>query len=155
MDCWEMDPAYILPRSLVATHLYFGMERAAVRLSNLDVSYILVTTSGSKSVVLAKDVRYMERVSRQTVLYLSGARQLSTYKTPAELTASANTNRFLQCHRSFFVNLQYVSTCKSTVLFLNDGTQLPVGRQYVQQTKQGFDDYIAACLSLAYISKAQ
>lgn len=75
-----------------------------------------------------RDILYLERVLHKTRLQLRHEDCLTT-ATPAELL-SRSVGRFLRCHQSYWVNLDYIQSLRSDSLVLTDGTCIPVTRSY-------------------------
>ncbi len=75
-----------------------------------------------------REILYLERVLHKTRLQLQHEDCLTT-ATPAELLGRGG-DRFLRCHQSYWVNLDYIQFLRSDSLVLTDGTSLPVSRTY-------------------------
>lgn len=45
---------------------------------------------------------------------------------------------FVQCHRSYLVNLQHISAIARAEIILDDGTRLPVSRRAHKEVNEAF-----------------
>ena len=84
--------------------------------------------SGAAS-FLASDVMYAESLNRVRTVHLAGGESFRVNMTLA---------RFMYCHRSVVVNLDYVRLLSEEMLTLVDGAQLPVGRRRMQEVRAAF-----------------
>jgi two-component system response regulator LytT len=50
---------------------------------------------------------------------------------------------FIRIHRSYIVNMSYISQFQQNTLFLKTGENIPIGATYMKQMKQVFIDYIS------------
>ena len=85
------------------------------------------------------------RVDRRSILYLESDKrqlQLTTreseyrfYGTLAEAHKELG-ERFLRCHRSFLVNLEWIEAYTSDSVRLKGGTMIPVSRSYSKEVKR-------------------
>ncbi len=80
-------------------------------------------------------VRYIEAAAHYCV-FEQGSRPVRARFAVGELEGTLPNPPFVRCHRSYFVHLNEVDHMSYTALTLKDGSQLPVGRTYVQSLRE-------------------
>ena len=61
------------------------------------------------------------------------------YFTMKELVQKIKSDNFVQIHRSFLVNINYIKSIESKNLILYDDTTLPVGEKYIKNVRSQYD----------------
>lgn len=91
---------------------------------------------------------YAENVSRCVNLVLAGGNRLvgvtnrSSFET--SVASLLEAPGFVQCHKSFVVNLLYVNDFMGDSLFLDNGQRIPVSRSQVTPVRRVWLAYAAA-----------
>lgn len=91
-------------------------------------------------------------VSLEKLLYVEALNRKIYYHLPEGVTESCDTlqhvlkrlpvSQFVRCHKSYIVNLKKISRLSRTVVFLQDGMQVPAGRAYYDETMRA----LLACM---------
>ena len=55
-----------------------------------------------------------------------------------EILKDLNRTMFVQCHQSFFVNMERVSAMYTDYFMMNNGCQVPISRSRRRETKETF-----------------
>lgn len=79
--------------------------------------------------VKTSEIMYCEAKGNFTRVFLSNKTEVDTYITLSQLMEQLPAQGFLRTHRSFVVNLAYVTAFEKTALHLND-ILVPVGNSY-------------------------
>ena len=82
----------------------------------------------------------MEKMLRKTELVTVCGR-ISTYQIPGELIEAAQAEDFVQCHRSFHVNLANIYSISSSEIKLQNGVTLPIGNTYARNVTERYDQF--------------
>ena len=99
--------------------------------SNPQDKTIVLNYEGGKSIVIVDEIEYLQGLDNLTMLFLTNNRKLVVSKTLKHFEESLPSD-FFRIHKSFLVNLKYVSKIVSReTLFLEliDRTQLPISRR--------------------------
>lgn len=91
-------------------------------------------TEGGLRFARCRDILYLERVLHKTIIRLQHE-ECATTASPAELLGRGS-NRFLRCHQSFWVNLDYIRSMRSESFVLTDDTVLPISRTYRKSVRE-------------------
>ncbi len=92
---------------------------------------LTLTYEGGKSILDFDEILYLKGFDNITTIYLTKKRKLTVAKTLKHFE-SILKNDFFRIHKSFIVNLKFVSKTVSKETYfleLNEGTQLPVSRR--------------------------
>lgn len=96
-----------------------------------------ITIKADKKHVLLKlaDLQYLESLGN----YVKVWRNLEFILTPRTLSSFEEqllSDNFIRIHKSYILNKQYIHYLQGNVIYLKNGTQLPVGKSYKPIIKQ-------------------
>lgn len=91
--------------------------------------------------ILQKDIFYMERQLRKTIIVTP----TQTYLTSEKLTDLIERleDSFAMCHRSYIINLKMVQEISKDSALLVDGTSIPISRSYYSELKDKINNMIS------------
>lgn len=95
--------------------------------------------------IALSDIRYLESEKRQVHIHCAG-QTVSVYGKLDDLQAQLD-ERFVRCHQSFAVNLDWVTKMEGSHLVLrrlpgeNENRRVSVSRTHVQETRKGYFEY--------------
>lgn len=93
-------------------------------------------TGGQYRKVHCRDIMYFEMEARKVRIFTEDDED-SFYGTMGEILESVGDN-FVQCHKSYVINLETVEEFFSDHVILKDGRQVPVSRTYRKTVKEKF-----------------
>ncbi len=102
---------------------------------------LLPTRRGQRSIPYSQIV-FGEAVDRVTRLTLSAGVEEVTVKF-SQLAGQLPERQFVLCHRSYFVNLDYVSYLRSRELELSTGAVLPVSKYRLEELQRKMASYFS------------
>lgn len=89
-----------------------------------------------------KTILYVEVLGHYCIIRTTDHEQGYKFKQPLDaIRKKLNRSVFVQCHRSFVVNLMYVRHITSGSIIMADGTTIPVGKLYQEQVMSQFRHY--------------
>jgi len=97
---------------------------------------IIVNASGVKTKIVLSDVAYAEVFERKITLHMSDGDMVEYYGKISELEGIAGQD-FFRVHRSYLVNLGYISTYNSRHVDIN-GKEIPVARGKYQELVKAY-----------------
>ena len=80
---------------------------------------------------------YLERIARKTNL-VCVQETIECAAAPAQILGERLGRRFVQCHRSFFVNRMKIRGVQSDRLLMSNGAEIPVGRTFFAAAESAF-----------------
>lgn len=143
---YDISQLFLLPKEHVPLRLVTVIDRAVKQIRQKNEHYFYVQANREKILIPCSKVLYMEKMLRKTELITSDNR-ISTYQIPSELIENANTGNFVQCHRSFFVNLENIYSIGTSEITLLSGVHLPIGSTFSKSLVEQYESYCACLLN--------
>lgn len=143
---YDVAQLFLLPKEHVPLRLVTVIDRAVKLIQQKNEHYFYVLANREKIRIPCSKVLYMEKMLRKTELVTSDNR-ISTYQTPSELIQNANAESFVQCHRSFFVNLDNIFSIATNEITLLSGEHLPVGSTFSKNLTEQYESYCSRLLN--------
>lgn len=123
-DAMDLQAFRFFKKPFEVERLYSGLDKA---MEYIDGAYVNVfmSSNGRQQRILVDDILYVTRSNRKTLLV---AKQDSyiTKETLDDWSEKLPQRFFYPVHKSFLVNLHYVSRYAYSELLLEDGTHIPV-----------------------------
>lgn len=95
---------------------------------------------GGKRTVLLDDLFYVESHSHK-LQFKTKDDTLSMYGRINELEIKLSDYNFVRCHQSFLVNIIHIEKIKNYVIYLSDGSEIPVSRPRYAEVKEKYLQY--------------
>ncbi len=104
---------------------------------------ILLLQKGSRGLQLVlSEILYMETgLNHSTRIHQAD----TEYTFPISLTEMMKqlpSGTFTRCHNSYLVNLEHVRRMERTGFYLDDGSEVPIGRKYYKECQKAIIDYV-------------
>ena len=99
-----------------------------------------ITFERERVQLILSDIQYIEVYGREAVIHTK-SRVYSTNRSLTELERELPGD-FLRCHRSYIVNMNFVSNMSASDFLLQDGMKVPIGAALRTKVKQNFSDWM-------------
>ncbi|ANU53468.1 response regulator transcription factor [Acutalibacter muris] len=126
-DAFQVEAYDYLLKPLDRARFRQTMDRALGWLERDAAKNLVIQRGSGCQVVLLSDLMYCEVLGRKIYLHKNDGRVVDYYDRLEELEQRVDS-RFFKCHRSYLVNLDYVSGCQGGQVLLQRGERLPVSR---------------------------
>ena len=83
---------------------------------------------------------YVESENTKCILHRTGNREYNLYKKLIQIEAELNDARFLRCHQSYLVNMNYVREAHD-VFILQNGDEILIRKKSKKEIQQKFLEY--------------
>lgn len=103
--------------------------------------YIEVLINREKKRIQTAMIRYIESQSRYCVIHTT-TMVYKVYLRLEKLDEMLNESKFIRCHRSYIVNLDYVKDVKDYDYLMDDETFIPIRRNQKRLLKNYYEDYL-------------
>lgn len=134
-ESFEVEPVYFLVKPIRPDSFRRAMDRAMERLvAERQKSRLTVTFQNRVSAVALRDISYIEFSVRSATIH-AGTRVLRTYEKLSSLQQRVDS-RFIQCHKSYLVNMDYVIGFQGNTLELCGGVEIPVSQSRDKVTRE-------------------
>ncbi len=100
----------------------------------------------SNEKILFSDILYIDTYNRKTRIHFTNGKILNTPLTLKEWLQSLDTEIFDQPHKSYIVNLTYISTLLDKDLYLKNNEIIPISRNMKKQFQQHYIDILPRLL---------
>lgn len=140
MQGYEVSAARYLAKPVQPARL---QEALLFCCKNCEKKEILLPTSRGQRRISYSDVVYAEAAERMTKLFLTHGREETVNMKFSDLEAMLPERQFVLSHRSYLVNLEYVSYVRSRELELSTGAVLPVSRYRLDALQKRMVDYFS------------
>ena len=137
---YQTDHVYFLTKPIAAADLNDAVEKALTRLNEQRSASLVVRSAGSMRCVQPRAISFIESDRRKVRIHV-GADVLETYATLASLAADLPA-AFVQCHKSFLVNLDYAVELRKNEIVLQSGVSVPVSQKRYGETKRLFFEHL-------------
>lgn len=135
---YEVSALHYLMKPVGKEKLFTVLDRA---ISNLQKKRkaVMLPVDGELRRVQVEDIKYVEAFSHSvSVVTVAGIYELR--KALSEMEALLGED-FVRCHRSYLVNLQFVSGLSKTRVSLDDGMEIPLSRSAAASVHRAFVSY--------------
>lgn len=113
--------------------LYQELTSHKSRAQEYVVSYRHTSTA-----ILVDEIIYVTTYKRGSIIHTLRGGDVNTPLHAKQVVKDIGSPDFIQCHRSFFVNLQHVQLIRDDKVRLSNNIILPVGRAYLSKLKHNF-----------------
>lgn len=104
-------------------------------------SQIIVRNQGQTLCIALKQIIYMESEGHKVKIHMKD-QIVVCYEQLSELAKQMNIH-FIQCHKSYIINMREIARIDSHCFVLRDGTEIPISRSQYNKTKEAFFRYIS------------
>ena len=106
--------------------------------------FLPVKVCGVWAPVSTEKMVYLESMAHNLVLHMNDGAALKILASFRDYDSMLNLNRhFFRCHKSYVVNMRYVSALESGQFLLTNGESVNISRTYSQAARSFYASYIA------------
>lgn len=88
------------------------------------------------------NIMYIAADRQYTYVVMNDGKVSEFLRVPIRKWKLKVDNSFIQCHKSYLVNMRFIEKLKFKEILLNNGNNVPVGRKYYQDVKGAYREYI-------------
>lgn len=141
-EIYEVDHSYVLRKPVRPEEFQRAVEIAVERLRSLEQreeKYLILKIRETMERIPVNSIRYIESMGRKIEIHC----QDRAYEQYASLAYIANslTEDFVQCHKSFYVNIACVRHIEPRCLVLDDGTEIPISQTRKNATREAISRF--------------
>ena len=135
---YEVAALHYLMKPVSEEKLFTVLDRAAAAIEKTEQA-VLLPVDGEVLKISPGDVQYVEAFAHSVVVHMENQQwevRLSISEMEQRLT-----KEFIRCHRSYLVNLKYISRIGKKEVILDNGTAIPLARTAGNTVNQAFITY--------------
>lgn len=125
---YQTEHVYFITKPVSQDDLDAALEKACSKLREHLERPIVVTFDRTTYQILPSKISYVESVLRKVRIVMDD-RTIEVYAKLKDIKALLPSS-FLQCHKSYLVNMSRIARIKKDSLQLVDGTETPVSQKY-------------------------
>lgn len=122
------------------SRLYSSLDKA---MEYIDESYIdiFLTITGEQKRILIDDIFYVKNENRKTIV-VTNNNQYNIKSSFSEITNKIPNTFFYLVHKSFFINLHYVTRYNYSELYINKDIRIPIASRKQADFHKYWFDYL-------------
>jgi len=124
IDGYGVHALQYLLKPLSPNNVFMALEEALESLARREERFVRLGNKGGSYKIALGEIIYAESSARVVTIYRRRREALSFYMRLDELERLCDDERFLRCHKSFLVNLDYVHAIHGRCLLLECGQEL-------------------------------
>lgn len=94
---------------------------------------------------ITSDVSVIEALNRQLIIHLEDSSETICGKL-SDLVRLLVPYGFVQCHRSYIVNISKINLLKADWIYMSNGKEIPLGRSFKQLVNDAFTRYLGGVM---------
>ena len=136
----QASDSFFLMKPIRDDELFHVMDRALAVLAKQAKEVLLIHSIEGELVVQPSDILYIESWKRVVEIHLLNGDSPRAYMRLADMLDMLPAS-FVQCHKSYIVNMAHVTSLHTDSLSLASGKELAVARGRRRQTQEAFEQY--------------
>ena len=136
---------YLL-KPLKEPELYEAMDFAAANIHKLHMALNVNTSDGIQR-VFYHEIEYVENAARALHIFATDGKEIVSRllrrSFENDMECLLQSREFIQTHKSFIVNLNYVKLYSQGQITMRSGAQIPVSKSRQSETKRAYLQYIS------------
>jgi DNA-binding LytR/AlgR family response regulator len=115
--------------------LYVAQEKA-------QLDRMLVHCEGEQVVLRLQDIQYVEVLSHCLLFHLGNGQVITERNSLSAIMSQLPAWQFVQSHKSYCVNLDYVQRANVNTVTLTDGTEIPLSRGNITHFRDCLSQFV-------------
>ncbi len=140
-EIFQTSPTYFLTKPINENKLADAVEKAIHAIENDKTDSIVIKTNGSEIILYRKEIMYVESQGRKLIFYLSTGAETAVYEKMDTMEEQLGAS-FVRSHKSFLINMKYISGRSNQEFYLTDGKVLPISKPHLRDAKLKFISYL-------------
>lgn len=127
-NAFDVDATHFLVKPVEDSLLFKVLEKTINRIEKADNNWLLLTKRQTVRKILFKDIIYCEAIGHDILFVLNNGVREQYFYSLAELKNKVD-DRFFQCHRSYLINLSYVTVIENDAAMMLNGDSVLISRR--------------------------
>lgn len=103
---------------------------------------VAILVGNAKQILNASDIIYIEVLIHKVSFHLHSEKTITVRGALSEFMNQVSRSWFLQVHKSYCVNMDYIDRIYRNTLQLTDGTELPIGSKRQKEVHVRLQEYL-------------
>ena len=141
-DSFYSKPMYILSKDINEEHVRNALARAQKELSlSKEKNFTIINKQGIFTIPYTR-IYYVESDKRKLNIYGHDGLIKTINLKISDFLQYEHGTYFLQCHKSYAVNLMHISQLEKYEILLENGMKLPISQSRYIGTREGYVNYL-------------
>ncbi|BBF41492.1 two-component response regulator [Lachnospiraceae bacterium KM106-2] len=142
IESFEVEPLYyVLKNSTYKDKLKEILTRAIIEQERKSSQKIIFTMNKKNIIVELKDIIYIESMNKKIILHKTTGDNEECNLPLNKIVEKIEPYGFLQCHKSYIINQEYVEVFTKLECRLRNGITIPIGRKYATTFAESLAQY--------------
>jgi DNA-binding LytR/AlgR family response regulator len=141
VDSYEVRALYYILKPINEERLKAAVKIAVESLDKDDKQVMIKNKKGNYR-ILYKNILYAESSARVVNIHLKSGEIISFYSKLTDFFQSLKDERFLKCHKSFVVNMDYILKFENNSIFMDNKITIPISGPNVTVIKEEYFQYL-------------
>ena len=137
---YEADHIYFLPKPINKQDFIKAMAKVHNKIEKLREQQLLVKSRNNIAYIHYEDIIYIENSGRKVRIQTNDS-LLEAYMSIEKLSETLDS-RFVHCHKSYIVNMDYIKTKYKNMFVLKNGLKIAISQSRLAQTKSAYLTYL-------------
>ncbi|SIS58889.1 two component transcriptional regulator, LytTR family [Chryseobacterium ureilyticum] len=137
IEGFELEAVDYILKPITFERFFKAVERVLRNIADTKDNFIILKTDGMHRKIHLTDIIYIESQGNDIKVTLSTQESFIAKSKIIDMESALATKGFLRIHRSFIMNIEYVTAFNTNEILLGNH-KIPVGRSY----KQEFDNFV-------------
>ena len=138
---YETEHAYFLLKPIKQADFNAAIDKALENLQGTDYTPVAIQHGGAVTMLNPAEIEYIESDRRKVRLYTAPGEVLETYATLGQMIDMLPDD-FVQCHKSYIVNMAHISELRTASVLLRSGVEVPVSQRQRKAIRDLFYRYV-------------
>lgn len=138
---FETNPAYFLVKPINEDTLKDAIIKVSKEIEFDKSDLFVVKTNGSEMILYRREIMYVESQGRKLILHTADGKANEIYERMDVLQEQLGSS-FVRSHKSFLINMKYITERTNKEFYLSDGKVLPISKPNLKEAKIKFISYL-------------
>ncbi len=142
---YRTEHVYFLLKPCKRDDMHDALDKALEHVRSYRQKTLAVKVYGSVMALPVESITHIESNKRKILIHTVTS-DVSTYASLAEMM-SVLPDSFVQCHKSFLVNMSHINQLRNNEIVLNSGAIIPISQKRRKVVLESFMHYARGCVS--------
>ncbi|MBQ2943201.1 MAG: response regulator transcription factor [Ruminococcus sp.] len=138
---FETNPAYFLVKPINENKLIDAITKVSKEIELDKYDSFVIKTNRSEIILYRRDIMYVESQGRKLVIHTSDGKKNEIYEKMDVIQEQLGPT-FIRSHKSFLINMKYITERTNKEFYLSDGKVLPISKPNLKEAKIKFISYL-------------
>lgn len=142
LESFEIFPFHYLIKPITKKDFHSTFNRALNLIDKDKQKSLLIKVGSSLQTVFYKNIIFIESDAKMLTIHMIPDKSVSFCAKLDDIQEHLQDNRFNRCHKSFLVNMDYISSLENHTFKLINNIQVPITQRNQVSIKRKFYDYL-------------